>query len=147
MAEPDVTPAAPEPLFAGVRRETARLSGDLRWAAAKRWELARLEMKIAALDVRRLLIGLAIAVLLALAVLPLALVLASDWLGEYTVYGRAWWLGAFLLALVASALGVAWFAWRRFRRDFTGLEATIEELREDLKWLDEHLPSGQRDAR
>ena len=38
--------------------------------------------------------------------------------------------------LVAAAL-VAWLAWRRFRRRFVGLEETLEELREDLVWLQE----------
>jgi hypothetical protein len=34
---------------------------------------------------------------------------------------------------------VAYFAWRRFRRRFIGLQETLEELREDRVWIDEWL--------
>ncbi|MFH1923799.1 MAG: phage holin family protein, partial [Planctomycetota bacterium] len=41
------------------------------------------------------------------------------------------------LVLVVGAILAGWLAWRRFRREFVGLEETLEELREDLVWLRE----------
>jgi hypothetical protein len=146
MSEPDETSPGADSLFSGVQREAAQFAGDVRWAVAKRWELALLELKIAALQVRRLTIWLAMAIVMALAVVPVAVVLASEWLGEITVWSRASWLGIFLIALLVLIPGAVAFAWWRFRRNFTGLEATLEELREDLKWLDEYLPQSKRDA-
>jgi hypothetical protein len=49
------------------------------------------------------------------------------------------------LGLLTAAALVGWLAWRRFRRQFTGLEETLEELREDLVWLQEWSRGGQRE--
>jgi hypothetical protein len=35
------------------------------------------------------------------------------------------------------AILLAWSARRRYRREFTGLRETLEELREDMEWLRE----------
>lgn len=141
-------PPAPgvEPLFAGVQREAARLSDDVRWALAKRWELARLELAIAALQVRRLTLWLLGALLALVTVLPVVVVLAADWLGEITAWSRAIWLLLFAVALLTGAPLAAWLAWRRFRRNFVGLEATLDELREDVRWLEEYLPRHHEGA-
>ena len=47
----------------------------------------------------------------------------------------AGWLAIFGFGLLATGSATGWFAWRRFRRRFIGLQQTREELREDLAWL------------
>ena len=42
------------------------------------------------------------------------------------------------------ALAAGYCAWRRFRRRFIGLRETLEELREDLVWLQEKAEGGHR---
>jgi uncharacterized membrane protein YqjE len=143
MAESQSPPGS-EPLFAGVQRETTRLAGEVRWALGKRWDLARLELAIAGLQFKRLTIWLAACVLAALTVLPLLVVLAADCLGNITSWSRTAWLALFVLLLVCGTPAAVWFAWRRFRREFVGLQATLDELREDLRWLEEYLPNDTR---
>jgi len=144
MAETQSPPPGSEPLFAGVQRETARLAGEVRWAVGKRWDLARLELAIAGLQLKRLTIWLGACVLAALTVLPLLVVLAADCLGNITIWSRTAWLALFVLVLVCGTPAAVWFAWRRFRREFVGLQATLDELREDLRWLEEYLPNDTR---
>ncbi|MBL9122254.1 MAG: phage holin family protein [Planctomycetaceae bacterium] len=140
MADAQSPPPGSEPLFAGVQRESARLAGDVRGAVGKRWELAQLELTIAAWQVKRLSIWLAGALWAALTLLPLVIVLIADGLGAVTVWSRTIWLGLFVLLLALGIPAGVWYAWTRFRREFVGLEATLAELREDLRWLEEHLP-------
>ncbi len=144
MADPQPPPPGSEPLFAGVQRETARLAGEVRWALGKRWDLARLELLIAGLQIKRLTIWLAAAVLATLSLLPLLVVLAADCLGNITVWSRTVWLSLFVLLLAIVTPTAVWFAWRRFRREFVGIQATLDELREDIRWLEEYLPQESR---
>jgi len=49
--------------------------------------------------------------------------------------------------LLVAGLVVGWAAWRRFRRQRVMLRETLEELREDLVWLEEWLGhTDRRDA-
>ncbi len=70
-----------------------------------------------------------------LAVLPLAVVSLSDVLDGVGHIARAGWLAIFAGGLLIVALAGGYLAWRRFRRRFTGLQETLEEIREDLLWL------------
>jgi hypothetical protein len=124
-------------LFAGLRDELGGLSTEaVRWFRAH-WELARIEIEADLRKVRHLAIALMIAGVLALAVLPL-------WVGALAWQLRGWaglgfgaWLVLFGLGLVLSAALGGLLAWRRFRRRYSGLQETLEELREDLVWLGE----------
>lgn len=140
MAASESPPPGSEPLFAGVQRESARLAGEVRWALGKRWDLARLELAIAGLQLKRLSIWLAAALLATLTLFPLLVVLTADWLGNITIWSRTAWLSLFVLLLACGTPAAVWFAWRRFRREFVGMQATLDELREDLRWLEEYLP-------
>jgi hypothetical protein len=125
------------PLFADLRHELDGLSGEVaRWFKAH-WELARLELEADLREARRLAVALVAAAVLGLAALPL-LATALAWrLRGCADLGFGAWLtllgvGLLLLAFVGGVL-----AWRRFRRRYSGLEETLEELREDLLWLGE----------
>jgi hypothetical protein len=127
---------ADRPLLADVQESVRALAGDARQMLLLRWELARLELETDLLAVRRLAIRAAVAGVLALTALPLAAVALADWLDGWLL-PRAGWLVvlAVLLLGVAGLMGL--LAQRRFRRDFTALAETREELREDLVWLRE----------
>jgi len=126
-------------LFAGLRHELGGLSGEVaRWFKAH-WELARLEIEADLSEVRRLAVALVAAGVLGLAALPL-LATALAWrLRGWAGLGFGAWLALFGVGLLLVAFVGGVLAWRRFRRRFSGLEETLEELREDLVWLGEWM--------
>ncbi len=126
-----------KPLLAGVREELGSLGAELREMAAARLELARLEIAADLHSAKRLAVVWAVALALALTSLPLVAVWMADVFSEWTGVARGGWLLGFAACLLlASGIG-GYLAWRRFRRDFVGLRETLEELREDLLWLNE----------
>ena len=128
MADPD------RPLFADAKHQIARLASEFRRMAGLRWQLARLEFEAAVRLGKRLAIVWAIGAMMVSTALPLLLVSAAYLVPEAV---RAYFLLILGLALLLGAILAGWWAWRRFRRQFVGLEETLEELREDLVWLQE----------
>ena len=124
-------------LLADVRQEIARLAAELQEMAALRWELARLEIQADIARAKRLAIVLVSAAIMVLTSLPILAVYLAEVLDLWQGIPRAVWLVVFGLGLLIGGTLLAWLAWRRFRREFTGLEETLEELREDLIWLRE----------
>jgi len=133
------------PLFAGLRQELGGLSHEVaRWLQAH-WELARLEIEADLSEARRLAVAIVAAGVLGLAALPL-LAAALAWrLRGCAGLGFGTWLALFGVALLLLAAVGGVLAWRRFRRRYSGLEETLEELREDLVWLGEWM--GKEAAR
>jgi uncharacterized membrane protein YqjE len=128
----------PESLFEPLVDDLRSLAGEVRELAAARWQLAALELRDAGRQIVRLAIALVIAIVLVVVVLSVMAVAAADVLATL-VGGPLWaWLLGTAGTLLLSAALLAWLAWRRFRRNFAGLEETLEELREDLVWLEEH---------
>lgn len=127
------------PLFAGLRHELGGLSREAaRWLMAH-WELARLELEADLGEARRLAVALVAAGILGLAALPL-LATALAWRLKGCVgLGFGAWLALFGVGLLLAAFVGGRLAWRRFRRRYSGLEETLEELREDLVWLGEWI--------
>jgi uncharacterized membrane protein YqjE len=134
-----MTPKPDRPLLADIKDDLGRMAADAREMLALRWELARLELRADGRAARRLAIVLGVAVVLVLTALPLLVLAAAEWLGLST----AGWLCLIGVALIAIAAIVAYVAWRGFRRRFTGMAHSLEELREDLVWLREW--TGQRE--
>ena len=134
MTDPD------RPLFDDAKQQLARLAASLEQMVALRWQLARLELDAALGSVKRLGVVLAIAAVMALTGLPVLVVWAAVLLPETMRAGCLLLVG---LVLLVGGILVGWRAWRRFRREFVGLEETLEELREDLVWLREW--TGQSD--
>jgi len=133
MADPD------RPLFADARAELTRLAGDVRRMAGLRWRLARLELDASARRLQRLGMLLAAAAVMVFTSLPI-LVVAGAWLLPQPARpGFLWAVGGALLLGGFLGLVAGWRAWRRFRRERFGLEETMEELREDLVWLEEWM--------
>ena len=129
MSQPD------RPLGSELREEIARLAADVRRMAALRWELARRETAADLRAARRLGLAAVVAAVMALAVLPLLAVALACWLDGWLGVPMVAWLLVWAAALLAAATAVGLLAWRRFRREFSGLSGTLEELREDLVWL------------
>jgi hypothetical protein len=130
--------------------ELAGLRDELRGAAEARWRLARLEIGVALVDIRRLAVAFAVAALLVLVSLPVLVVAVADLLAGTLGIDRTGWLLIEFGGLVVTAAATGWLAWRRFRSQFVGLEETLEVLREDLAWAERTLgkerPSGESDA-
>jgi protein-S-isoprenylcysteine O-methyltransferase Ste14 len=122
-----------------LRDEAVRLGADLREMALARWQLVRLEVEAATADLRRLAVVLAVAATCALSALPLAAFCLAETLDQCLGIPRVAWLGVFGAFLLGTGLLTGWLGWRRFRREFTGLQETLEELHEDGVWLREWL--------
>ncbi len=135
-----------EPLLAGIQDESARLKSDVADFLRVRWRLAWLEVQTAARSACRLAVVLAVAVLLVLSSLPvLAVALAKTWEGWLSV-SFAGWLAIFGFGTLALAGMLALFSYLRFRSEFVGLEQTLEELREDVAWLEERFSRDKDEA-
>ena len=130
--------SANRPLLADVRNELRSLGGELREAIAARCELARLEIASDLLSAKRLAVAWAVALVMALTSLPLVAVWMAEVLEGLTDIPRGGWLLGFASCLLLVSVVVADLAWRRFHRNFLGLRETMEELREDMLWLQEH---------
>ena len=128
---------AERPMLAGLRAELSQLSGDVQEMIALRWQLASLELHAALGQLKALVIALGIAAVLGLTSLPLVAVSAAQVLDGALGLSQAGWLLVFALVLLVLALLVGLLAWRTFRRRFVGLEETLEELHEDLRWVRE----------
>jgi uncharacterized membrane protein YqjE len=131
MADPD------RPLFADAAGQVSRLAADVRRMVGLHGQLARLELEASARRLRRLAMLLGAGAAMVLIGLPI--------LGVWTAYVmpesvRPYFLLVLGAVLSCGGIGVllaVWRAWCRFRTERFGLEETLEELREDLVWLDE----------
>lgn len=132
-----MTDPADRPLFSDLRAEFDAVTGELREMAVARWELARLELEADLLSTKRLATTWLMAAVMALTSLPILVVALAETLDGCCGIARRDWLWIFAAGLLILALSSGYFAWRRFRRRFVGLEETLEELREDIVWLRE----------
>jgi hypothetical protein len=126
-----------------LRREITRLGTDLQAIVRLRWRLAQLECRDAVGEVRRLAIVLVPAGVATIVSLSLGAVAGADLLEGYLGFSRAGWLAVCGAGLLAAAVAAAWLAWRRFRRQFTGLRESLEELHEDAVWFREWIERGE----
>lgn len=131
-----------EALLAEMRRELASLTGEVRRMARMRWELAELELRSDVKRLKQLVAAWGIAVVLGLAVFPVLAVWLATVLETRFLLPPVATLPALAALLLAGAGGIAWGAWRWFRSRLSGLEETLEELREDAVWLEEWSGSG-----
>ncbi len=125
--------------LADLKGEIASLGADAKEMAALRLELARLEVRTAAAQAKRLAIGLAVAAVMLLGALPILAVAAAEQLDGRLGIATAGWLAIFGLVLLIGGAACGYRAWRCFRRGFAGIEQTLEELREDAVWLKQWL--------
>ena len=123
----------------GWRTRLSALGGDVHESLRLRIDLGQLEAKAAAADVRRLTVGMAVAGVLATVGLATAAVGAADAMEGIAGLTKAGWLAIFSAVIMATGAVVGTVAWLRFRREFVGFEETLEELREDARWLGEIL--------
>jgi uncharacterized membrane protein YqjE len=133
MSQPD------RPLLADLQTELHSLSGEMREMLALRWELFRLEALSDLKNTRRLLIVAAVAGVLIFTSLPLFAVALADVLAGVWQIAPWGWLLIFAGSFIILATAAVYLAWRRFCRRFLGLQETLEELREDLVWMQEWL--------
>jgi hypothetical protein len=133
MAEPK------RPLLEQIKEEIGRLGGDVRQMAALRWQLARLEIDADLRQVRRLAIRLAVAGTMGVVAVALACVALAELMEARLGGSRVGWMALLAGVLFAAGALAGWLAWRTFRRRFTGLQETLEELREDALWIEEWM--------
>ena len=135
-----------EPLLAGIKDETSRLKSDVAELLSVRWRLGKLEIQAAAHSAQRLAAGAMIALLLVLVSLPVLVVALASALDGALGVALAGWSAIFGFGMLLSAAALGWFRYRRFRAEFVGLEQSLEELREDVIWLEERFAGRRSDG-
>ena len=128
---------ADRPLLGELQEELSGMADELGELAKLRLRLAEIELRESAQTAKRFAVWAVVAAILLLTSLPVLVVALSGWLGEVTVLSGPAWNVILGLLLALGGAATLWFSWRRFRRDFRGLEESIEELREDLVWVKE----------
>jgi protein-S-isoprenylcysteine O-methyltransferase Ste14 len=123
--------------FIEAGRQLGGLVADAREMLALRWKLAVMEAREAIGSMRRLAMALAIAAVVSIVGLSVLAVAAADSLDHRLGMSHEAWLAVFGLGLVGLGILVGGLAWWTFRRRFTAMEETLEEIREDLIWLSE----------
>lgn len=120
-----------------LRARAATLGADVRAMLEIRLELAQLELRVAVRQCVRLIVTLALFGTLGVAGVGVLAVLLAELLQHWANWSWTQSLALVGASLVLLCLLGSFLAVRIFRRRFTGLEATLAELREDLLWLDE----------
>ncbi|MGD9127367.1 MAG: phage holin family protein [Planctomycetia bacterium] len=124
-------------MFGKLRENLNTLSREVRESVALRYRLAMIELKADLANLRSLVVVFVLALVGVLTGVAVLAVWVAELLDEYIpLCAELWYLIVGLTAIVFSLL-LLWFAWRRFRRRWVGLEQTLEELREDIVWLKE----------
>ncbi len=132
------------PLFGEIHDDLKSLAAELGEMAAARWELARLELLSQRDQASRLAVVCLLAAVMALTALPLLVWCLADALSGWHHISRAAWLIGISLGLLLLAAVSGFGAVRRFRRQASGLQETLEELHEDVLWLCEWTGSPSR---
>jgi hypothetical protein len=128
---------ADRPLLGELQEELSGMAGEVGRLASLRWRLAELELRESAQVARRFAVWSIVAAVLLLTSLPVFVVALAAWLDEAAALPWLSWTWILGLVFTIGGSAVLWFSWHRFRRDFRGLEQSIEELREDLVWVQE----------
>ncbi len=131
------------PLLTDLRQHVRGLGSDLKEMLALRWQLAHLEFESSVKSVRRLATVAAVAVVFGLTGVALLAACAAGLLDGRLGISREGWLATLGTGLLLSGGLLALAAWRRFRREFSGLRQTLEELREDALWLKEWIGEAE----
>jgi len=125
------------PLLDDVKNEIGAMGSDLRESLLLRWQLARTEAEADLRSIKQLAVVLAIAIVMALSAVPILLVCLARLLDGWLGVPNTAWLAIFGLGLLIGGATAGHFGWHRFRNRFIGLQQTLEELREDIVWLQE----------
>jgi hypothetical protein len=133
MSSPD------RPLLGNLQAELGSLAADLHEMIQLRWELARLEIQADLSRIKRLAFIWGVAGVMAMTAVPLLATCLAETLDGWQGIARRGWLLIFGLTLLGTAAIGIYGSWFWFRRRFTGLQETLEELREDLQWAKEGI--------
>lgn len=133
--------ATTEPLLEDLKLEASEMWDELRGLADARWELAQIEARLAAKQVRGFAVLATASVLAILVSLPILLVALAMTLDGVAGMSHEQWLGLMGGILLLGGLIALVLGWLRFRRQFDGFARTLAEFREDMTWLEEKRKS------
>ena len=110
---------------------------QLRELLDSRLALAKLEVQHDIACSRRLGIIAGTGSVVAIIGLTFLSFVLANYLAALTQTDPLWWQLGFGVVMVTAGTTAIFFSWRSFRREFSGLRETLDELREDQRWLSE----------
>ncbi len=134
-----------ERLFSPIKRQLASFAKEVQAMLRARAELLGLELQAARAVGTRLAIALVVGSLSALVAAPVGLVALSSQMARWFDLDALGILWFFTAALLIAGGGLIVGGWRRYRREFSGLEDSIAELREDIVWMREWFETEATD--
>ncbi len=134
-----VTDHTDERLLSPLKRQLSGFATEVQQMLRARAELLGLELQAARASGTRLAVALIVGSLSALIALPVAAVALAFQIARWFELDSLSLLWIFTAVLLIVAAGLIFGGWRRYRREFTGLEDSIAELHEDMVWLREWL--------
>lgn len=134
-----------EPLLSPLKRQMAGITAEAKAMLAARAELLGLELSAARKSVVQLVVAVLLGCLILLVALPMATVAFSQQLARWFSLDPLAVLWVFTLLMFLGGAGLIYGSWRRFRREFHGVEDSIAELQEDLQWMQEWLGTQPED--
>ena len=112
-------------------------AAQLRELFDSRVALAKLEVQHDIASSRRLGIVAGSGAVVAIVGISLLAITFAEYLAALTQTNPLWWQFAFGSVMLLAGASAIYVGWKAFRRDFSGLSETLEELREDQRWLGE----------
>ena len=107
----------------------------LREAIDARIALAKIEVQHDIACSKRLGIFAGVGAVVVIIGLTLLTLVFADYLAALTQTDPIWWHLTFGIAMTLAGAAAIYLGWRTFRREFSGLSETLDELREDQRWL------------
>lgn len=131
-------------LFSPLVRQVEGFSNEVQAMLRARAELLGLELQAARSTATRVIVYVLVGLLGLLFSVPVLVVALSQQVARWFDLDALMILWVANGILLVVSVGLILLAWRRYRRNFHGLEDSIAELREDMLWMQEWV--GKKSA-
>ncbi len=131
-------------LFSPLVRQLEGFSNEAQAMLRARAELLGLELQAARSTATWVIVAVLVGLLGLVVSIPVLVVVLSQQIARWFEFDAlvVLWIATGIMLL--ASVGLILLAWRRYRRDFHGLDDSIAELREDMLWMQEWV--GKKSA-
>lgn len=133
-------------LFSPLVRQVEGFSNEVQAMFRARAELLGLELQAARSTATRVIVSVLLGLFGLVVTIPIVVVALAWQIARWFDLDLlvVLWVATGMLLVVS--VGLILLAWRRYRRDFHGLEDSIAELREDMLWMQEWVGKKSADS-